>query len=343
MMPEYLEDAIAALVRDAGAGSIHQRTRLASGGNNRVFRLETDAGAVLLKHYHHDPEDGRDRAAAEFELSLFAWSGGIRCIPQPLAVDHTFHFAVFEFVEGSTPVAGTVGAAEIGQALAFFTELNRLRARPESSGLRFAAESCFTAEDHLGLVGSRVRRAARIEACDATSAAARDFVEQSLVPRWQDVERRAAHALDALPDAGAILRQAGRCVSPSDFGFHNAIRRGGDLVFHDFEYGGWDDPAKTVCDFFCQPKVPVGLEHWPDVVSALDAAVGFDSQLDRRARILLDVYRIKWCCIALNEFHPRDAQRRDFAADSDVTAQRRHAAIATAEAMLARIGEASEF
>lgn len=341
MMPDYLEDAIAALVREAGAGSIRERTRLAGGANNRVFRLDTDTGAVLLKHYHHDPEDGRDRAAAEFELSLFAWSGGIRCIPQPLAVDHTFHLAVFEFIEGAMPTPETIGAAEIGRALEFFTELNRLRARPESSGVRFAAESCFTAEDHLGLVASRVRRILRIEDSDGTTAAARKFVERALVPQWQEVERRAMRALDALPGAGGVLRQAGRCLSPSDFGFHNAIRRDGDLVFYDFEYGGWDDPAKTVCDFFCQPKVPVGLEHWPAFVSAVDAAVGFDSQLELRARILLDVYRVKWCCIALNEFQPRDARRRDFADDSDATETRRRAAIATAEAMLARIGEAS--
>ena len=53
------------------------------------------------------------------------------------------------------------------------------------------------------------------------------------------------------------LDPADRCVSPSDFGFHNALREpSGRLRFIDFEYAGWDDPAKLVCDFFCQPAVP---------------------------------------------------------------------------------------
>ena len=57
------------------------------------------------------------------------------------------------------------------------------------------------------------------------------------------------------------LDQQDRCLSPSDFGFHNALAQGETVRFIDFEYAGWDDPAKTVCDFFHHPGVPV-----PDVL-----------------------------------------------------------------------------
>src|SRR5690606_1492036 len=41
-----------------------------------------------------------------------------------------------------------------------------------------------------------------------------------------------------------------RLLSPSDFGFHNMLRRDdGSLAFIDFEYFGWDDPAKLAADF----------------------------------------------------------------------------------------------
>ena len=39
-------------------------------------------------------------------------------------------------------------------------------------------------------------------------------------------------------------------ISPSDFGFHNALRTNTGPVFFDFEFSGWDDPAKTIIDFF---------------------------------------------------------------------------------------------
>ena len=82
--------------------------------------------------------------------------------------------------------------------------------------------------------------------------------------------------------AGAGLRNElgprARCLSPSDFGFHNAIRRAsGELCFIDFEYAGQDDPAKMACDFLCQPEVPV-----PDACRErfLDAALAAEAAAD---------------------------------------------------------------
>ena len=42
-------------------------------------------------------------------------------------------------------------------------------------------------------------------------------------------------------------------MSPSDFGFHNVIKKDDFLYFIDFEYAGLDDPVKLICDFYCQP------------------------------------------------------------------------------------------
>ena len=40
------------------------------------------------------------------------------------------------------------------------------------------------------------------------------------------------------------------CISPSDFGFHNALlKSNGDIKFIDFEYAGFDDPAKITSHF----------------------------------------------------------------------------------------------
>ena len=109
------------------------------------------------------------------------------------------------------------------------------------------------------------------------------------------------------------LSQADRCLSPSDFGFHNALRAGDErLRFLDFEYAGWDDPAKMVCDFFCQPAVPVPLHFYDDVVGRV-AAVSGGSSLPQRIGLLLPVYQLKWCCILLNDFLPLGRRRRSFA------------------------------
>ena len=129
---------------------------------------------------------------------------------------------------------------------------------------------------------------------------------------------RTAAAADGI-DPAQRLPSAARCLSPSDFGFHNALAVAGDeLVFFDFEYAGWDDPAKLLCDFFCQVEVPVNRQHLPALLTSVAAAVPAAGDLQRRVELLLPVYGLKWCCIALNDFTPAEDARRRFSSSDDV-------------------------
>ena len=38
---------------------------------------------------------------------------------------------------------------------------------------------------------------------------------------------------------------------------NNIIIKKGKIYFIDFEYSGWDDPAKLYCDFILQPKIQI--------------------------------------------------------------------------------------
>ena len=97
------------------------------------------------------------------------------------------------------------------------------------------------------------------------SADVLQFVRADLGRGWDEVRRR---VLDRCQACGISpeeeLGPADRVLSPSDFGFHNALLdRQGNVRFFDFEYAGWDDPAKLVCDFFCQVEVPVPRRLFP--------------------------------------------------------------------------------
>jgi hypothetical protein len=103
-------------------------------------------------------------------------------------------------------------------------------------------------------------------------------------------------------------------ISPSDFGFHNAMLRKSDntLCFHDFEYAGWDDPAKLFGDFFNQIEVPVSLDYLHSTADTLVQLSTEPQKLGWRLKTLLPVYAVKWCCIALNPVLASDASRRQF-------------------------------
>jgi hypothetical protein len=128
------------------------------------------------------------------------------------------------------------------------------------------------------------------------------------------------------------IDNADRCLSPSDFGFHNALQGpDGALQFLDFEYAGWDDPAKTVCDFFCQPACPVSLDFW-NAFAADIAQTTTDPELTaQRFTLLLPMYRLKWCCIMLNDFLPAGAGRRRFAIQDCDEAKRKEQQLTKAQ------------
>jgi hypothetical protein len=309
--------------------------RLPGGGNNRVFRIETAAGPVLLKEYFRDAADPRDRLGAEQAFSRFAWQHGVRALPRPLACDRVAGIGLYEFVPGQRLAPGEVTPEHVAEAAAFFVAVNRHRHSPEAAWLPIASEACFSLAEHLACVDRRVTRLGAIQPESDLDRQAAALVATRLVPEWNRV--RATVGASGLP-LDAPLPAADRVISPSDFGFHNCLVTPAGLKFIDFEYAGWDDPAKTVCDFFCQPAVPVPREHLERFLVALAALTSAGNTLRNRVDLILPVYELKWCCIMLNEFLPVGSDRRTFAHGTESHHARRLNQLRKVEAILSRIG-----
>jgi hypothetical protein len=325
--------SINGLLSAAGLPPAISIERLPGGGNNRVYRVETAAGPVLLKEYFQHPADPRDRLAADYAFTRFAWDHGIRALPQPLAYDRAAGLGLYEFIAGRKLAPGEVTAAHIEEAAGFFAAVNRHRHDETAASLPIASEACFSISEHLACVDRRVARLATIAAESDLHREAQKIVAERLVPAWHHV--RAAVATGG-PPLDAPLATDARVISPSDFGFHNCLVTTAGLKFIDFEYAGWDDPAKTVCDFFCQPAVPVPREHFERFLAAVISATGEAATRDRAA-LLLPVYELKWCCIMLNEFLAVGDDRRSFARVDESHETRRLKQLHKVEAALARL------
>ena len=295
-------------------------TRLPGGRNNRAYHVTTSGQAFFLKAYFRHPEDPRDRLGAEFGFLQFAWANGIRCVPQPLAADAGGALGLYGFVPGTRLTQADVNAVAVDRALEFHAQLNRCRFSPEAQRLPDASEARFSMAGELELVELRVSRLQAVEAEEALAFIHGPFA--SVWARTREAFETAARQWGLAPDQELGVRE--RCLSPSDFGFHNALRTpDGALCFVDFEYAGWDDPAKLVADFFCQPALPVPLAFFDRFARAV--AGGFDDPKfhRRRMELLLPVFQFKWCCILLNEFLPMPAERRNFGmGDGDMQARR---------------------
>lgn len=327
-------------------------TPLPGGRNNRVYRVDAAAdagGPWLLKRYFSHPGDTRDRLGAEHAFLVFAAALGEARVPRPLARSDEHRAALYSFAPGRALAAGEVRAEHVRQALDLALRLNARReaaaSLPLTLALPLASEACFSLPEHLELVAGRVARLAALAPAEELDREVLAFVSERLAPALSDA-RAHARALAVSEDL-TPLPQDQRCVSPSDFGFHNALLGAdGQLTFLDFEYAGWDDPAKLACDFFLQPRVPAPLDCLGWFTDGLAAGLGGGPDarsgaggLARRVAALLPVYRVKWCCILLGEFLAVAAARRNFSTgrpQGDMRPDAREHQLAQARALLER-------
>lgn len=296
------------LARQAGLGAVETIAQLRGGRNNRVYRVELVGPhePVLLKMYFRSPDDLRDRLSHEYGFSQFAWSTGLRCIPEPIAHDQVSGAALYQYVAGQMLPPGGVEADHVLQAMMFFSQLNTQRDSEDAGDLPVASEACFSNAAHARLI---LQRVAKLEGIEDEEAAA--FVRDEVQP--------VAEAFADRYEGDDV--SAPRCLSPSDFGFHNAIQPedDGPLVFHDFEYAGWDDPAKLVGDFFHQPRRPAPMDMLDVFVGGVTDALQLTDEQRQRCLDLLPLFGLKWACIVLNPLLPTGKQRRGFAGVTDDT------------------------
>jgi hypothetical protein len=318
LLPPASVNALDTMLRNLGLGDA-KLTPVRGGGNNKTFRVDSGATTLFLKAYFRDRDDSRDRLAAEFAFARLAWDHGIRTVPQPLAKDDATGQALFEFVYGRRLDRTEINVTHIEQALTFLRRLSTMHYSPGAALLPVASEACFTLDEHVQLVERRVRNLVEMPIASVTDGEAASFVQNELAPAWHSqvarLTRRAEQAGLSLMEP---LAERDRCISPSDFGFHNAVlEAGGRLRFVDFEYAGWDDPAKLVCDFFCQPQVPVPRQFLDSVASTVVEPLQNRGTHRRRIELLWPIYRVKWCCIMLNLFAPVGARRRAFSGTAE--------------------------
>ncbi len=289
--------------------------RLSGGANNLVFRLALGQRDILAKVYFQHPGDKRDRLRTEFKMLSFLWHNGLRCIPKPLYADHLHHIGLYQFIEGRRPRPQEIGWPEVAQLINLLSAMWRLRQQPAAARLPPGSDYSFSIKGFLDNLAGRLRLAkAGLQAAGAPSQV-QDFIHDAIGPAWRRTRafiQQGAQAAGLKLDSRLPVSQ--RTLNPADHGFHNVLRgRAGRLIFLDFEYAGWDDPAQMICNACWQPAVPIPLALRRRFVETMLKRLAGASGLATRLRLLYPLFGLKWSLIMLNEFLPVAKERRRFA------------------------------
>ena len=301
-MIEEMEDAPGFAVLWAGqlGASVRSLERLRGGINNRVFRCGDGRQFWVIKGYAPTQPGQRDRMQAEVDFLRFAAQAAPGFTPELLQIDPERRCVVLEHLEGMPfPEGVSPSEAAVGEAVEFFRQLNAEPWLARESIKLNAAEGFLSLREHLGNVRQRLEGMGCAHLDQKFRPQAKTLLHRINI-KLAHTEERTTCLIDQGIVADAIAL-GDRCVSPSDFGFHNAVLTPQGPVFLDFEFSGWDDPCKTSIDFNLQPRVPICHES-----TYLLSILPEDRRLhaEKRCQFLEPILRLKWITIILSILTP---------------------------------------
>lgn len=313
-----IELHITSLLHKTGMKNNFFYQRIIRGGNNQAFCIENDAGRFFLKLYFQHSADLRNRLDTEFKFIQFCNEKNIPSVPKALACDVDNGLALYSWVEG-TPFSTNPESSDVLEAAIFLKNLADLSTE-NIKNMPLAAGACFTLSDHINSIEHRLQHVYEsvTNQKNPLFAKAQEIICMQLFPLWKDIKAKINSFIITAKDMDSITPWI---LSPSDFGFHNALKTKDGIVFLDFEYAGRDGIIKTLCDFVCQPEYPVPETAMETLAQTLFNDQNQTDNILLCAKAILPACRLKWCCIMLNQFTKIGANRRVFATDKDLEIQ----------------------
>jgi hypothetical protein len=320
-------------------GAVEVRRFAGGGRNSRIWHVRSGERKFALKQYPSRQGDTRDRLSTEVGALQLMERYRIDTVPRVVNVDSDRGYVLLSWIDGCD--VQSVTDADIDAAAAFLGTLHTLRQTQWALAQPLAAEACLSGAE---IERQLEERLIRLRSAAGKEKVLLEFLDHSVAPKITKARTRARNLIaTAGLDFGGELPQEWRSLVPSDFGFHNSMRRiDGSLAFVDFEYFGWDDPVKLTADILLHPGWPLPPRQRSRFRQAALALYSGDGALAERLRAYLPLFGLRWVLILLNEFIPERWRRRVLAGDSGSWAEARARQFLRAQEFLAALPEKLE-
>ena len=272
------------------------------GVNSTVFRVTLSNGTLALAKLY--PDDKRQRRAREQRFLEILNSAGIARVPKLLGSSVSADAILIEFLDGHHPSTESPVPSIIWESfLNFISEIQSAAKAPLPTSIPRSEEGCLSLQQHIAKVAKRRDR--WLARSERQSSELETWIRTDLERSFQTLAKRTI----CNPSFKEPIPQSSLILSPSDFGAHNALVHKNTVSFVDFEYAGWDDPAKLFADFFCQPRHPAPKTLKPKWVQTLENLLPPDQRYAFRARLheVESCIALKWIYIILDRQATLDA------------------------------------
>ena len=255
-----------------------------------------DSGKEFAGKFYPDPTfDDRDRLAKETKAYKFLHSNAFKSVPKNIWSDNNLNFGLFEWVDGTE--INEITNSNVINATAFVESLAELSKHTSKKEFQLASAACLSGQ----MIEEQIQNRYTIirEFSDSKSDILR-FLENDFLDTFEQILSESKKNWPGRFETD--LSDDYQLLSPSDFGFHNALLTKDGLKFIDFEYFGWDDPVKLTCDFLLHPGMILKVQQKNLWLNKMKNVFIGDNTFHRRLSASYSLYGLCWCLIMLNVF-----------------------------------------
>jgi len=265
-------------------------------GNSSVYHVETNLKKkYALKQYPSPFLDNKKRLTTEIMATQLLLKTEL--CPVPYKWDKDLNIALFDWIEGSHIINIT---DDFFYQLCEFTEVLWKMSRNLNLNIPYATESCRSYIDICNQVDKRLNKLLLIDNYEL-----HNFLVEEFKPLF-DKTKQFSHTHWPADNINKKLDRKFLTFSPSDFGFHNALKLNENKIkFIDFEYFGLDDPVKLISDILWHPAMTITKKQKQLFTKLLINTFKEDIFIKKRFKAAFPLYGLRWALIILNEFLPK--------------------------------------
>tara|TARA_A100001015_G_scaffold283331_1_gene348544 strand:- start:2483 stop:3469 length:987 start_codon:yes stop_codon:yes gene_type:complete len=275
-----------------------------SGKNNKIYKINVDKKIVILKSYF-----GEKKLRIKKELQFYRYLNQqkIKNVVTPIAFELNKNFLILPYIDGNK-----IRKIEDKHIIKISNFINKINKKKNFKKLDLAVEGIKNRKKYISICYNRIKKLKLVSKRSVINKKLQYFLNQEIIPTFKILKKK-LNEKNILDKVDYKLYKKDMIISPSDFGFHNVIESNKKLIFFDFEYSGYDDPVKLVCDFYCQPNKKISLEQKEKFKNSIIKKFKNYEKIDYLISQLLPLHYLKWCCIILNEFIPSKLSIRNHA------------------------------
>ena len=262
----------------------YEISKLSSGKNAGAYLIKSSGKNMVMKSYKQISES-YERFAREKLFLEYCLEKEIFCVPKIIDYDYSAKQILIEYLGNSSEIKMSTNTC-----LALFEFVKCLN---ENSNKEFSnAKDAYLDEMNVSLdIERRIQQVSKLKLIGPLKLYFEEvthiFLSSSL------------STLVNLPFHSVTTSNFVRFISPSDVGLHNMLLIGHQYYFIDFEYSGYDNPLKFLCDFITNPDNNVDDVLLPQVIDLFQAF--FAIPVNEWIFDTLKFFRMKWCLMLIEQ------------------------------------------